>query len=214
MVLCPTTDVNRCVSHHCDEWWLTSLLPLAFTSYCAFSRSLRLVPTLPTERWFNLTFHEQKVKCLWLSEVFLWFLPESNIPLYGCAERRILQNGELGEIEHRPLSQLVSRTCGATRPNNAQRQTFEWLNWRGFSILPFNLLFQFCKWDGYWLSQRSCGEQRSLFPEPSLPSSCLQQLGKRLSVLQQQTLKMLCKDYYVAAGCVSHSGVYCSAALP
>lgn len=35
---------------------------------------------------------------------------------------------------------------------------FEWLEWRHFSFLSFNLLFQFCKWDRYWLWESSYRE--------------------------------------------------------
>lgn len=48
---------------------------------------------------------------------------------------------------------------------------FEWLEWGRFSFQSFNLLFQFCKWDRYWLWRSSWRKKWSLFPELRCPAA-------------------------------------------
>lgn len=60
----------------------------------------------------------------------------------------------------------------------------EWLKWRLFSFLSFNLLFQFCKWDRYWLWRSSCREQSSFFPELRCPAAACRDFERTLSYFQ------------------------------
>lgn len=93
---------------------------------------------------------------------------------------------------------------------------FEWLEWRCFSFLSFNLLFQFCKWDRYWLWRSSCREVVIILLWVKMPSSCLPRIWKKYDLIfsfAAATLKMLVKDYYAAVGYINHSRVYWSSTL-
>lgn len=69
---------------------------------------------------------------------------------------------------------------------------FEWLEWRRFSFLSFNLLFQFCKWDRYWLWRSSCRRWWSFFLELRCPAAACHDFEKTLSYIQ-----LCCSDKHL-----------------
>lgn len=178
----------------CDYYRLTRCLCLAFTSYVPCSWFLQLFPpsTLLTDLWLNLNLHEQMVKYSWLSEVFFIFSARKQYFTLLLHREKNIRKGRAWWNWT-----LLSFSIGIAHlwANSFQyclTSNFEWLEWRRFSFLSFNLLFQFCKWDRYWLWRSSCREQRSFFRELRCPAAACPGSQETLSYF-----RLCCSDKHV-----------------